>query len=198
MAVRKFVRQLTKKEQSEIARLIRKGGDARVVRRAQMVRLSAQGKKASEISELLGFSTPTVHRVIDVFNAEGIRGLPDKPRAGRPPKATGRYVTCLKEAVKASPIDLGYAFSSWTLPRLREHLARECNVILHTGHLARIMSQHGIVYRRPRHIMGHLRDPQDYDEKKEIIQFLKKGRLKRTRTSTSSSSMSVKFTSTQP
>ena len=63
----KHVRPLTKKEKAEVDRLIRKGGDARPLRRAQVVRLSAKGTKAHEIADLLGFSIPTVHRIIDQF-----------------------------------------------------------------------------------------------------------------------------------
>ena len=81
---------------------------------------------------------------------------------------------------------------------LREHLARECDTLLHPDYLARLMAKHGIVYRRPRHIMGHLRDPEEYDEKKEIIKFLKKTRSTPKGTSTSFSSMNVKFISTRP
>jgi len=40
-----YVRSLTKSEQTELSRSIRSNQDARVVRRAQMVRLSVQGKK---------------------------------------------------------------------------------------------------------------------------------------------------------
>jgi transposase len=124
--------------------------------------------------------------------------LPDKPRPGRPPKATDEYVRLLKEAVATSPRDMGYPFSSWTTARLREHLARRCRVILHPDYLARLMARHGIVYRRPRHVMGHLQDPKEYNEKKELIEFLKKTRLRGGTTSTCSSSTSVKFTSTRP
>ena len=198
MSAPKFVRALRRSEKAEVRRLIRKGSDARVVRRAQMVHLSSQGKKCGEIAELLGFTVPTVHRAIDEFNARGVDGLPDRPRSGRPPKVTERYVTCLKEAVRTSPIELGYAFASWTLSRLREHLGRQCGVVLHPGYLSRLMARHGIVYRRPRHVMGHLRDEREYDEKKAFLEFLKKGRSTGAPASSSSSSTSVRFTSTRP
>ena len=198
MSAPKFVRALRRSEKGEVRRLIRKGSDARVVRRAQMVHLSSQGKKCGEIAELLGFTVPTVHRAIDEFNARGVDGLPDRPRSGRPPKVTERYVTCLKEAVRTSPIELGYAFASWTLSRLREHLGRRCGVVLHPGYLSRLMARHGIVYRRPRHVMGHLRDEREYDEKKAFLEFLKKGRSTGAPASSSSSSTSVRFTSTRP
>lgn len=198
MSAPKYVRPLSKSEMAEIGKLIRKGADARVVRRAQMVRLSSRGKKCGEIAELMGFTVPTVHRAIDEFNARGVDGLPDRPRSGRPPKATEGYVACLKKAVRTSPVELGYVFASWTLSRLREHLARKCGVVLHPGYLSRLMAKHGIVYRRPRHVMAHLRDQQEYDEKKAFLEFLKKGRSRNALDSTSSSSTSVRYISTRP
>jgi transposase len=198
MSAPKYVRPLTRTERAEIRRLIRKGADARVVRRAQMVNLSSQGKKCGEIAQLLGFTVPTVHRAIDEFNARGVAGLPDRPRPGRPAKVTSQYVTCLKKAVRTSPIKLGYVFASWTLARLREHLARRCGVVLHPGYLSRLMAKEGIVYRRPRHIMAHLRDGREYDEKKAFLQLLKKGRSTDGPASISSTSMSVRFISTRP
>lgn len=193
-----FVRALSADECAEIDRLIRSGGDARVVRRAQMVRLSSQGKKASEIAALLGFSLPTVHRAILAFNAGGISGLPDKPHTGRKPRANAEYVALLKEAVAKPPIELGYAFSSWTLSRLREHVGRKCKVLLNEDYLGRLCARHGIVYRRPRHVMAHLQDRVDYDQKKELLDFLKKTPSKTMPDSTCSTRMSVRFTSTLP
>jgi len=193
----KHVRPLTKREKTEVDRLIRKGGDARPLRRAQVVRLSAKGRKAREIAELLGFSIPTVHRIIDEFTERGTKGLFDRPRSGRPPKVTAKYVACLKEAISKSPREFGYAFSSWTLPRLREHLGRRSGALLHPDYLSRLMARHGIVYRRPRHVMAHLRDQQDYDEKKALLGFLKKTRSTRATPSISSSSTNVRFISTR-
>jgi transposase len=194
----KHVRSLTAKEKKEIKRLIRHATDSRVLRRAQIIHLSSQGKICQEIASLLGFSVPTVHRVINAFSEEGLASLPDKPRSGRPRKASDHYIQCLKEAVAVSPRDLGYPFASWTAARLREHLARECDVLLNPNYLSQIMNKHGIVYRRPRHIMGHLRDDVEYDEKKEFLRFLKKARSKSAPPSTSSSLMSVRFISTRP
>lgn len=193
-----FVRSLTNLEERELDKLIRSSLDARVVRRAQMIRLSSKGKKAHEIVELLGFTRPTVHRAIRAFNEGGAKALPDKPRPGGPPKAGREYVKQLKLAVSQSPLELGYTFSSWTLSRLREHLAHLCGVLVHPDYLGRLCARNGIVYRRPRHVMAHLRDQDEYDEKKELLDFLKKRPSLRTPTSTSSSRMSVRFTSTQP
>lgn len=193
-----FVRALTPAEQKELSQLIRHDRDARIVRRAQMIRLSADGMTPPQIAAMWDVNDQTVRRTLRRFEAEGIVALRDKPRKGRPPKKTDRYVALLKEAVDANPRDVGYPFSSWTLERLREHLARQTGIILHPNYLSRIMADNDIVYRRPKHGMEHLRDPQEYDEKKAILEFLKKGLHVQSPHSICSTSMSVKFISTQP
>jgi len=191
-----FVRSLSKKEAQTLDRLVRGDTPARVLRRAQMVRLSSLGHKSSEIARLLNVSAPTVTQALHRFNAEGLKGLADRPRPGRPPRARDRYIQLLKEAVTTAPQEMGYPFSSWSLSRLREHLCRKTSVLLSPGYLSRLMAKHHIVYRRPRHVMGHLRDQAEYDEKKAFLDFLKKTPWPPRPDSTSSSSTSVKFTST--
>ena len=143
-----FVRKLTKSELAQIRRLTRSNEDARIVRRAQMIQLSSQGRKASEISEMWSVTAATVLRTIQNFNADGLKSLADKPRKGRPRKTTDRYITLLKEAVQKSPRDFGYPFSSWTLDRLREHLGRQTGTLLNPRYLSQLLARHGIVYRR--------------------------------------------------
>jgi len=198
MSPKVFVRQLTAAERKQLSRLIRTGRDATVVRRAQMVQLSSEGKAATEIASLWQITTQGVRKIIHRFNQEGLDGLPDRPRVGRPRKRTDRYVALLKEAVDTNPRDLGYPFSCWTLERLREHLALQTKIVLSPPHLSRLMAENEIVYRRPKHGMAHLRDPQKYNEKKAFLEFVKKGRCVQEPASTCSTSMSVKFTSTQP
>lgn len=193
-----FVRTLKPGERRELSRLIRAGSDARVVRRAQMIRLSSQGKTAMEIAALWEISGQGVRKIINRFIREGIPGLANRPRQGRPRKTNERYVELLKQAVKINPRDAGYPFSCWTLDRLREHLARRTRIILSVPHLSRLMAEHNIVYRRPKHGMTHLRDPQEYREKKAFLEFVKKGRCVLNRPSSCSTSTSVRFISTRP
>ena len=81
---------------------------------------------------------------------------------------------------------------------LREHLGRQTRILFSPAHLSRLMADNGIVYRRPKHGMAHLRDSQEYDEKKAFLEFIKKGRCVQKPPLTCSTSMSVRFTSTQP
>jgi transposase len=193
-----FVRALSRDERTELRELIRSGRDASAVRRAQMIRLSSQGKTASEIATLWEITAQGVRKIINRFNRQGIAGLMDRPRPGRPRKTDDRYVALLTQAVQTPPPELGYPFSCWTLQRLREHLARQTRVILSPQHLSRLLAQHHIVYRRPKHGMTHLRDPREYNEKKAFLAFVKKGRCAAGPASTCSTSTSVRFISTRP
>ena len=192
------VRVLTDQERVELTRLEQKSLDARVVRRAAVIRLSSGGRCPHEIADLLGRSWSGVRKTINRFNREGMSSLADKPHRGRPRKATDRYVALLKDAVGRSPRKMGYVFNAWTLDRLREHLALKTRVILSTARLSVLMRENAIVYRRPRHGMSHLRDAAEYDEKKAFLAFVKKGRFDRTHGSSCCTSMSVRFTSTRP
>lgn len=193
-----FVRKLKKAERLELSRLLHSREDGRVVRRAQMILQSSQGIKVPTIASTWDTTIQTVLKTIHRFNAEGLVSLVDKPRSGRPRKATEHYVEVLKEAVQRSPRDLGYPFSSWTLERLREHVGHQTGVLLNPRYLSSLMGKHGIVYRRPKHLMAHLRDSKDYNEKKAILTFLKNAQLKGRPASTLSTLMNVKFTCTRP
>jgi transposase len=193
-----FVRPLTLPEKNELRRLVRAGEDARVVRRAQMVILSAQGQTPSQIGALWELTAQGVRKILHRFNQEGISGLSDRPRRGRPRKTNERYVALLKEAVASDPREQGCPFGCWTLGRLREHLARRTRILLSVAHLSRLMAEQGIVYRRPKHGMSHLRDPQEYEEKKAFLNFVKKRPCSREPRLICSTSTSVKFISTRP
>jgi transposase len=89
-------------------------GRWRQATRAVMVLLSAHGLPAAQIAALLDCHPATVRRWISRFNREGMAGLADRPRSGRPPlggrRLTGRVATLL-----ARP-------GPWTLPRIRRYL----------------------------------------------------------------------------
>ena len=62
--------------------------EARFVERAQLLLAIAAGRRPSQVAKDLGLSRPTVYTWIDRFNEQGLHGLEDQPRAGRPPTYT--------------------------------------------------------------------------------------------------------------
>jgi hypothetical protein len=67
-------------------------GRWRQATRAVMVLLSLHGLAPAQIAELLDCHLATVRRWIGRFNSEGLAGLADRPRCGRP-RLGGRQLT---------------------------------------------------------------------------------------------------------
>jgi transposase len=92
------------------------------LRRAQIVRLSAEGQRTSEIAEHLGCCVQTVRNAIHAFNNDGLACLsPGKPG----PKAPERLFDeekqdRLMEIAHQSPRHFGKARSTWSLSLLAE------------------------------------------------------------------------------
>src|SRR5215470_14196179 len=81
-----------------------------------MVLLSLQGLSAAQIAVLLDTHRATVRRWIGRFNAEGLAGLADRPRPGRPPLG-GKRLASRIAALLGRP-------GPWTLPRIWRYLGR--------------------------------------------------------------------------
>ena len=65
-------------------------GEWRTATRMVIVVLSAAGMSASEIADLLHYNPKTVRTWITRHHDEGLAGLPDRPRTGRPRKGSRR------------------------------------------------------------------------------------------------------------
>jgi DDE superfamily endonuclease/Homeodomain-like domain len=81
-----------------------------------MVLLSVQGLPPAQIAGLLGCHPVTVRRWIGRFSAEGMTGLADRPRSGRP-RVGGRRLAGRVAALLERP-------GPWTLPRIWRCLGR--------------------------------------------------------------------------
>ena len=89
-------------------------GPWRQAARAVMVLLSLHGLTPAQIAALLDCHPATVRRWISRFNDEGMAGLADRPRCGRP-RIGGRRLTSRITALLGRP-------GPWALPRIRRYL----------------------------------------------------------------------------
>jgi transposase len=153
-------------QQSELDTLYRKTKAPRLRTRAQMVLLSAErGLKAVEIAGIVRESEDTVVRWLKRYQAEGVDGLKDAPRAGRQAKVTAAYRAALMAAVRRRPRNLGLPFSLWTLQRLVDYLAEQTGIRIALETLRQALKREGIVLSRPQHKISSP-DP-DYAVKKK-------------------------------
>jgi putative transposase len=72
-------------DRAELERIVRSStAEVRMVERAQIVLHSAEGVSAARIGRLLGCSTNTAQKWRSRYEQEGIAGLGDLPRSGKP------------------------------------------------------------------------------------------------------------------
>src|SRR4051812_24235660 len=117
------VRTLSAEERAELTRVARSRTlCAGRVKRAQLVLLAAEGRKAGEIGEGLRLHAKTARFWLKRFNAHGLAGLEESERPGRPPVYPADQVGAVIGAALTRPADLGLPFASWTLDRLVAYL----------------------------------------------------------------------------
>lgn len=156
---------LTDEQRDELDELYRTTKVPRLRTRAQMVLLSAERElKAPDIAAIVRESADTVARWLKRYLAEGLEGLKDAPRPGRPSEITETYRSQLLAAVRRRPRSLDQPYSLWTLQRLIDYMAEETGQRVSLETMRQLLKRHEIVLSRPQHKISSP-DP-DYAVKK--------------------------------
>ena len=104
--------------------------EARVFRRAQAVREVVKGQRLQTVSDTLHFTYSALRKWVHRFAAQGVKGLMDRPRPGRPPTVTGALAHHLDRLVDQDPLQHGSSHSQWSCQELATVLARQTGLQL--------------------------------------------------------------------
>jgi transposase len=104
--------------------------EARIFRRAQAVRNVVTGQRLQTVSDTLRFTYSALRKWVYRFANQGVQGLLDRPRPGRPPKVTCALEQHLNRLVDQDPLEHGSLSSQWSCRELATVLARETGVQL--------------------------------------------------------------------
>ncbi len=106
--------------------------EVRVFRRAQAVRDVVKGQRLQHVSDALQFTYSALRKWVHRFANQGVQGLVDRPRPGRPAKVTCALEKPLNRLVDQDPLEHGSLSSQWSCRELATVFAQ------HTGvHLGR-------------------------------------------------------------
>ena len=156
---------LTDEQRDELDELYRTTKVPRLRTRAQMVLLAAERElKVPDIAAIVRESADTVARWLKRYLAEGLEGLKDAPRPGRPSEITETYRSQLLAAVRRRPRSLDQPYSLWTLQRLIDYMAEKTGQRVSLETMRQLLKRHEIVLSRPQHKISSP-DP-DYAVKK--------------------------------
>src|SRR5512142_119644 len=92
---------------------------ARLVDRARIIQAAAQGQSPGQSAASLGCSRPTVYAWIRRFNDQGLPGLAERPRSGRPHTYTVEQRAEVLATALTDPQGLGLPFGCWAVGRLQ-------------------------------------------------------------------------------
>lgn len=155
------VRELTVAEAEAVKRLVHSRTEpAGRVERAKIVWLSQAGKLVPAIAEELHLDAKTVRAWLKRFNAQGLSGLEDAPRSGRPATYTADEVGEAVAAALTNPQSLGLPFASWTLDRLEAYLNETKGIAIKRSRIDELLLAEGLCWRKPETWFGERVDPE--------------------------------------
>jgi transposase len=158
MALR--VRELTPEEQESVRRLAHSRTEpARLVERARIIWLASEGRRVPAIAAALRLSQATVRLWLKRFNAAGLDGLRDQPRAGRPPTYTAEEVGEVIALSLTDPRSLDLPFASWTLDRLAAYLQEAKGITMKRSRIDELLLAEGLRWRSQETWFGERVDP---------------------------------------
>jgi transposase len=166
--------QLNADELATIRRAIVRDKRAEVRHRATAIHLLHQGHKPHEVAETLAVTLGSIYKWHQRWRTQGVEGLADLPRSGAPPKADATYWQRLDEVLETEPQRLGYPFTLWTVKRLAAHMAQATGIAMSVSRLRMVLKERGYVYRRPKHDLTQLQDPQTRAAAEAWLKELKK------------------------
>jgi transposase len=138
----------------ELQEEIRRSRNARYDHRLHAILLVAQGMPCPEVAQLLGDGTRTVQMWIHQFENEGMQGLMDTPRPGRPPRLTEDQLSEISRALHSTPIEYGLTGHLWDGKTLSAFIEQEYGVRLGVRQCQRLFRRLGFRYRKPRPLIA--------------------------------------------
>lgn len=90
--------------------------------------LLRDGYRPTFLAHLFGISRMTLTRWVHRLNREGLAGLYDQPRPGRPPQLTARVRRQLRRDLESPPERFGLPRVVWDGPTLAAHLRRRFGI----------------------------------------------------------------------
>ena len=143
------VRALTAEE----ARAVKKFASSRtaphrVVQRARLVWARAHGEPGPAMARRVGLSAFRVRAGIGRFNRDGLAGLADAPRAGRPRRHNESVRGTVMALARAKPRSPGLPFALWTLARLQQAPQERHGLHVTPATMWKWLQAEGLVWKR--------------------------------------------------
>jgi len=133
---------------------IRRSQEARYDHRLHAILLVAQGVTCPEVASLLGDAPRTVQYWVCRFEQEGLAGLVDADRPGRPKKLTDHQFDQVNKVLRSTPRDVSLSTNIWDGKTLSEFIHRQFDIDIGVRQCQRLFRQLGFRLRKPRPVIA--------------------------------------------
>ena len=120
---------------------------AGLYKRSLLIWELAAGFNIADASRIANLHYTNAHKWVKRFQADGLEGLRDRPRPGRPRTHTDDAERAVIEIATSRPKDLGLGFTTWSLAKLERHL-RELSGLkpISRETIRHILARHGLSF----------------------------------------------------
>jgi len=133
---------------------IRRSYEARYDHRLHAILMVAQGMSCREVGTLLGDAPRTVAYWVNRFESEGLAGLADADRPGRPRRLTEQQGLEIEQALRSAPSDYGLNANLWDGRLLSHFIRKQFGVDIGIRQCQRLFRQFGFRLRKPRALIA--------------------------------------------
>jgi len=133
---------------------IRRSRESRYDHRLHGVLLVAQGMTCPEVARLLGDAPRTLERWVRHFEQDGLAGLIEGERAGRPPRLDQVQLEQVQRVLREAPSAVGLAGNLWDGRTLSAYLDQQYGIVLGVRQCQRLFREFGFRLRKPRGLVA--------------------------------------------
>ncbi len=145
---------------------IRRSPEARYDHRLHGLLLLAHGMSCPEVARLLGDAPRTVQYWVHRFETDGLQGLVDQDRPGRPTRLSARQQAHLARVLRGEPAAVGLRGAIWDGKTVAAYLDAQFDVTLSVRQCQRLFRTMGFRLRKPRPMIAKA-DPERHRRAKK-------------------------------
>jgi transposase len=129
-------------------------GAYRVAKRLRAVVMNSEGHTSGELAQILQAPRSKVSEWLQHYQTDGIDGLLEGVRSGRPSELTEKQQQQLGDILDSGPVAYGLDSGIWTSPMIAWVIEEEFGVQYHPGHVRKLLHGWGFSVQRPRRVLA--------------------------------------------
>ena len=133
---------------------IQRSEESRYDHRLHGVLLVAQGMTCPEVARLLGDASRSVEYWVHRYEQQGLAGLTEGERSGRPGRLSRKQVREINRVLHARPSDAGMQVNLWDGKTLSAWIAKTYGIQLGVRQCQRLFRQLEFRLRKPRPVLA--------------------------------------------